>query len=161
MNKNHASGRALVFFAVAAALASAVPASAATVVVLDRTLPPEVTVTGTSFDVDEKTGRARLAVGFYDESLEGNMFSESFAVPGLSFDRARREVQYESGGSVATCAVAKKFLWSTTYEETEACRITVTNEPRTAAADPGERALTGWVVELATDEPTRSAGLKR
>ncbi len=160
MNKNHISGRALVFFAIAAAFASAVPASAATVVVLDRTLPPEVKVTGTSFDVDEKTGSARLAVNFYDESFQGNMFSESFAVPGLSFDRERREVRYESGGSIATCAVRKKILWGTSYPETGACPITVTSEPRTAAADPGERALTSWIVALAADEPTRSAGLK-
>ncbi len=161
MNKNHRSGRALVFFAIAAAFASAVPASAATAIVLDRTLPPEVKVTGTSFDVDEKTGRARLAVGFYDESFEGNMSSESFAVPGLSFDRERREVRYESGGSVATCAVRKTFLWATTYEGTDACRIIVTSEPRTAAAGSEERARTSWIVALTANEPTRSAGLKR
>ncbi|MFI5120815.1 MAG: hypothetical protein ACHQM4_10390 [Thermoanaerobaculia bacterium] len=161
MNKNLISGRALVFFAMAAALASAVPASAATVIVLDRTLPPEVKVTGTSFEVDEKLGRVRLAVDFYDDSFEGNLSSESFAVPGLSFDRERREVRYESGGSVVTCAVRKKILWGTTYPETGACPITVTSEPRTAADDPGERTLTSWVVALATDEPTKSARLKR
>ncbi|HMA28378.1 MAG TPA: hypothetical protein VKS23_00815 [Thermoanaerobaculia bacterium] len=159
MNKNRVSGRALVFFAIACA--SAAPASAATVIVLDRTLPPEVKVTGTSFDVDEKLGRVRLAVGLYDESFEGNISSEPVVVPGLTFDRERREVRYESKGSVVTCARPRKILWATRYEATDACRITVRSEPRIAAEGSGERALTGWVVELATNEPTRSAGLKR
>ncbi len=118
-------------------------------------------VTGTHFDVDEKLGRVRLAVDLYDESFEGNSFSETVVVPGLTFDRERREVRYESGGPAVTCAQPRKFLWATTYKETDACRITVRSEPRIADAGSGERALTGWVVELATVEPTRSAALKR
>ncbi len=161
MNKHAVSGRALVAFAIAAACATAVPASAATTIVLDRTLPPEVKVTGTNFDVDEKLGRVRLAVDLYDESFEGNSFSESVALAGLTFDRESREVRYESGSAVVTCAVAKKFLWATTYEGTDACRITVRKEPRVADTGAGTRTLTGWVVELATNEPMRSAGLKR
>jgi hypothetical protein len=161
MNKYALSGRALASFAFATACAFAVPASAATTIVLDRNLPPEVKVTGTSFDVDEKLGRARLAVDLYDDSFEGNSFSESVAVPGLTFDRENREVRYESEGAVVTCAVAKKFLWATTYEATDACRITVRSEPRIADGGATTRPLTGWVVELATNEPTRSAKLKR
>jgi len=57
MNKNHMSGRALVLFAMAAAFASAVPASAATILVLDRSLPPEVKITGTNYEVDEHLGQ--------------------------------------------------------------------------------------------------------
>ena len=161
MNKNHLSGGALVLFAAAAAFASAVPASAATIIVLDRTLPSEVKVTGTNFDVDEKLGRVRLAVNFYDESFEGNMFSESVPVAGLTFDRERREVRYENGGAAVTCAVPKKFLWATTYEATDACRISVRSEPRAADAGASTHPMTGWVVELATTDPTRSADLKR
>ena len=89
---------------------------------------------------------------------DGTLF---FCVPGLSFDRESREVRYESGGSVATCAVRKKILWGTTYPETGACSITVRSEPRIADTSAETPALTGWIVELATDEPTRSAGLKR
>jgi hypothetical protein len=161
MNRNRVFGRALVFCALAGAFASAVPASAASLIVLNRTLPAEVKVTGTNFDVDEKLGRARLAVDLYDESFEGSRFFESFEVPGLTFDRERREVRYESGGSVVTCAVARKFLWATTYEGTDACRITVRSEPRTMDARGGASAPRGWVVELTTPEPTRAAGLKR
>jgi len=145
----------------ATASAFAVPASAAGIVILDRDLPPEVKITGTSFEVDEGTGRARIAVDLYDESFEGNTFSESVAVPGLTFDRERREVLYESDGSTVTCAVRKKVLWAATYAESGACRITVRSEPRTADDGFQARAVTGWVVELATDEPTRSARLKR
>ena len=147
--------------ATAAAGAFAVPASAAPIVVLDRNLPREVRVTGTHFEVDERTASARIAVNLYDESFEGNMYSESVVVPGLTFDRERREVLYEAGGSTVTCAVRKKFLWATTYEASGACRIMVRSEPRTADDGFGTRAVTGWVVELATDEPTRSAGLNR
>lgn len=161
MSKNGVSGRALVAFALAAACTSAVPAAAAKIIVLDRSLPPEVKVTGTSFDVDEKLGRARIAVDLYDRSFEGNFFSESVAVPGLTFDRQRREVRYESGGSVVTCALSRNFLWGKTYPETGACRITVRSEPRVADTGAGAHSMTGWIVELATSEPTRSAGLKR
>ena len=160
MNGHSASGKTLIAFAIAAACAATVPASAATVIVLERSLPPEVKVSGTNFDVDERTGRVRLAVDLFDGSFDGNTSSESVAVPGLTFDRERRGVRYESGGSAVTCAVRKKLLWATTYEQTDACRITVRTEPRAADAGPGERPLMGWVVELATDEPTRSARLK-
>ena len=135
--------------ATAAAGAFAVPASAAPIVVLD-----------TNFDVDEKLGRVRLAVDLYDESFEGNRFSESVVVPGLTFDRERREVLYEAGGSTVTCAVRKKFLWATTYEASGACRIMVRSEPRTADDGFGTRAVTGWVVELATDEIRRAEPLR-
>jgi hypothetical protein len=153
MNKHSVSGRALIAVAIAAACACAVPASAAKVIVLDRTLPPEVKVTGTNFEVDEKLGSVRLAVDFYDEAFEGNLSSQSFAVPGLTFDREHREVRYESGGSAVTCARPRKILWATTYEATDACRITVRSEARIAE--------TGWIVEFSTHEPTRSARLKR
>jgi len=161
MNGKSLTGRALMAFAMAAASAFAVPASAAAIVVLDRNLPREVKVTGTDFEVDEGTARARIAVDLYDESFEGNLHSESVAVPGLTFDRERREVLFEVGGSTVTCAIQKKILWAATYPQTGACRITVRNEPRTADDGFQARAVTGWVVELKADEPTRSAGLKR
>jgi hypothetical protein len=161
MNGKSLTGRTLVAFAMATASAFALQASAAPIVVLDRNLPSEVKVTGTHFEVDEATAQVRIAVALYDESFEGNISSESVVVPGLTFDRARREVLYESGSSVVACARPKKFLWATTYPKTEECRITVRSEPRIADTGFGERALTGWIVELATDEPTRSARLSR
>ncbi len=151
------TGRALIVFAMVAACASSVPASAASVVVLDRNLPPEMKVTGTHFEVDEGTGNARLTVDLIDESFEGSFSSESLAVPGLVFDRERREVRYGRDGSGVTCAVRKKVLWTTTYPETGLCRVTVRRESRMVDSGFGMHAVTGWVVELATNEPARLA----
>lgn len=157
MNGYSLTGRALIVFAMAVACASPVPASAAQVVVLDPNLPPELKVTGTHFEVDEETGNARLAVDFVDESFERSLYSKSLAVPGLVFDRVRGEVRYERDGSGVPCATRKKILWTTTYPETGPCRITVRTESRTADSGSGMNAVTGWVVELATNEPTQSA----
>lgn len=160
MNRTHMSRNLLIAFALAAACPFGAPASAATIVVLHRSLPPEVRVSGTSFDVDEQRGRVRLAVDLYDDSWEGNVTTESVSVPGLRFDRERREVLYESEGSVVRCARRRTILWGTSYPATEACRITVRSEPLAADAD-ATRALTDWVVEFAAGEPTRSAALSR
>ncbi len=157
MNGHSLVGRALILVGMAAVCASSVPASAASVVVLDQTLPREVKVTGTHFEVDEKAGSARLAVDLFDESFETNIYSESLVVPGLVFDRAHREVRYEADGSGVTCAIRKKFLWATTYPETGQCRITVRTESRTADGGSGMQAATGWVVELATTEAPKYA----
>jgi hypothetical protein len=70
-------------------------------------------------------------------------------------------VRYEHDGAVVTSAVRQKVLWATTYPESGACRITLRKEPRTADDGSGARAVTGWVVALATNEPTRSTRLKR
>jgi len=156
MNGHSLTGRALIVFAMAAACASSVPASAASIVVLDRNLPPGMKVTGTHFEVDEGSGTARLAVDLFDDSFEGSWYSESFAVPGLVFDRVRGEVRYERDGSSVACATRKNVLWATTYPETGPCGITVRRESRTADSGSG-MAATRWVVELATNEPTRSA----
>ncbi len=153
MNGNHLTGRALIVFAMVAACASSVPASAASVAVLDRNLPPEMKVTGTHFEVDERSGTARLAVDLFDESFEGSWYTESLAVPGLVFDREHREVRYERDGSSVTCAARKKYLWTTAYPETGPCRIMVRRESRTADSGSGTNEVTGWVVELATNEP--------
>ena len=108
MNKHTFSGNSFIAFAIAAAGAAAVPATAATTIVLDRSLPPEVKVTGTRFDVDEKLGRVHLAVDLYDESFSGNSFSETVVVPGLTFDRERREVRCESGGPAVHVRAAQE-----------------------------------------------------
>lgn len=147
------------FVALALAFAAAAPASAATVIVLNRNLPPQVKVSNTEFDVDERAGSVRLAVELFDDSWEGNLSVESVEVPGLRFDRERQEVLYESGGSVVTCARRKRILWGTTWPATNACRITVKKESRTA--DAGGGAPTSWVVALVTDEPAKAARLSR
>lgn len=158
MCKPEVSTRTFRALAIAAACAFAAPASAATIGLLDVNLPAEVRVTGTNFEVDEQAGLARLAVDLYDESFEGNISTELVVVPGLTFDRELREVRYEGGGSVVTCARRKKILWGTSYPATEACRTVVRSEPRNVDAGFGARPLTRWVVELVTDEPARSTG---
>ncbi len=159
MNRPFLSGRTLIGLSIAAACAGALPVSAATAVVLDRRLPPAVKVTHTEFAVDERAGTARLAVDLYDDTWDGYASTESLDVPGLTFDRERREVRYESEGSVVTCARRGKFLWATTWPATGACRIVVRQEAPTA--DAGSGARTEWVVELVTDAPARAARLGR
>lgn len=161
VNGRSLAERTLIPLALAAACAFAPPTRASSIVVLDRNLPPEVKVTGTGFDVDERAGRVRLAVDLYDESFEGAIRSEAVVVPGLAFDRERGEVLYENDGSTVTCAVRKKVLWGRTYAETGACRISVRRESRAADGGLAPTAVTGWVVEFKADEPTRSARLKR
>jgi hypothetical protein len=117
--------------------------------VATRTLPPEKEVVGTEFDVDEKTGRVRVAGDYFDSSFEGAWYSESVPVPGLVFDRARREVRYESEGASVTCAVRKHVLFTTTYPVTPACRLSFANER-------GGDTKTA-VVRLSVDQPERSA----
>ncbi len=129
----------------ALAAAASCPASAAPVEVLRRSLPPLVSVVGTHFSVDEKAGRALLAVDYYDGSFEGSSYSELVAVPGLVFDRARREVLWEDEGADVACAVPRRVLWATAWRETGACRFVVTGE------DPPEPdAATTAVVRLVT-----------
>lgn len=151
--------KTLVALSIAAACASALPASAAPITILDRSLPPEVKILRTEFVVDEKTGSARVGVDLYDDSWDGYLTSESVVVPGLRFDRERREVIFESGGSVVTCARPRKILWGTDYPATAACPVLVRSETRNADAGAGARATRNWVVELVTDEPTRAARL--
>ena len=144
--------------ALAAACAIAAPVRAATAILVERALPPRVKVSGTEFQVDERSGRARLAVDFYDDTWDGYLTSESVDVPGLRFDRERGQVLYEHAGAVVACASREKFLWSTRYRETGACRIVVRSEA--PVADAGARASREWIVELVTDEPTKAARLR-
>lgn len=165
MNAHSLFRKTLTVLSVAAACASAVPASAATTIILNRSLPPQFEVTGTQFDVDEQTGRVRLTFDIFDFTWESNIVrTESVDVPGLRFDRERREVLYESKGSVVTCARRKKILWGTSYPATDACRIVVKSELRNQAASPELRARTDgtdWVIELETEEPAKTAGHSR
>lgn len=161
MIRSSSSRNALIFLAIAAACASAAPVSAAAITILERSLPPEVKVLRTEFDVDENKGSARVGVDLYDDSWDGYLTSESVVVPGLRFDRERREVVLESGGSVVTCARPKKILWGTDYPATGACQINVRSETPNTNAAAGERAPRNWTVELVTDEPTKAARLSR
>jgi hypothetical protein len=153
--------KTFIALSIAAAYAPATPASAEAITILSRSLPREVKVLRTEFDVDEKTGRARVGVDLYDDSEDGYLTSESVVVPGLRFDRERRAVVFESGGTVVTCARPKKILWATDYPATGACPIIVRSETQNADAGPEARARRNWVVELVTDEPTTTAGLER
>jgi hypothetical protein len=154
----------LIALSIASACASTTAAAVTNIIVV-RTLPPGMKVSGAEFKVDERTGSARLVVDVYDDSWEGNLFSDAVAVPGLRFDPERREVLYENGGAIVTCAQPRKFLWSTSYPATGACRIVVRSEPRKAGGDPGEaRAWADWrdwVVEFVTDEASKTAARSR
>lgn len=155
MNKHTLAGKSLLALAIAAVCASTVPASAETPVILHRSVPPQFEVTGTKFDVDERTGLVRLAFDVFDFTWEGSLVrTESIDVPGLRFDRERREVLYENGGGVVTCAKRKKFLWETSYPATDACRIVVRREVQNTD-------MTDWVVEFVTNGPAKSAGLSK
>lgn len=152
---------AVAALAIAAACAFSAPVRAATTILVDRTLPSSVKVSRTEFGVDESSGRAVVAVDFFDDTDEGYLTSESVDVPGLRFDRERGEVLYESDGSVLTCARRKKILWGTYYRETGACRIFVRNEASEAKAGSHASAAREWVVELVTGEPTKAARLSK
>lgn len=147
--------------ALAVACAVAAPASAVTLEVARRSLPREVTITGTHLEVDTKTDRVRVAVDYFDASFEGSWSSEHVTVPGLVFDRLKREVHYEADGSSVTCAVAKKSLWTTSYPLADGCRITVCNEADAGGDELRGEAATVSTVRLFVDEPQRAAGLKR
>lgn len=153
--------KTLIALSIAAACACAFPVSAAAITILDRSLPPEVKVLRTEFDVDEKTGSARVGVDLYDDSWDGYLTSESVVVPGLRFDRERREVVFESAGSVVTCARPTKILWGTDYRATGACPIVVRSETQNVDAGAAARAPRNWVVTLMTNEPTKAARLSR
>lgn len=145
----------LIAFSIAAICAFAVTASADTPVILHRSLPPQFQVTGTTFDVDERTGLVRLAFDVFDFTWESNLVrTESVDVPGLRYDRERGAVLYENGGAVVTCARRKKILWGTSYPATDACRIVVRSEVQNTG-------MTDWVVEFVTDGPAKSAGLSK
>ncbi len=145
----------LIAFSIAAICASAVPASAETPVILHRSLPPQFQIAGTKFDVDERTGLVRLAFDVFDFTWESSLVRTEFIdVPGLRFDRERREVLYQNGSSVVTCATRKKVLWVTSYPATDACRINVRSEVQTSG-------MTDWVVEVVTNEPAKAVELSR
>jgi hypothetical protein len=140
---------------IAAICASSAPAAAETPVILHRSLPPQFQVAGTKFDVDERTGLVRLAFDVFDFTWEGSLVrTETIDVPGLRFDRERREVLYQNGGSVVTCARRKRFLWATSYPATAACRINVRSEVENSG-------MTDWVVEVAVDGSAKTAELSR
>jgi len=147
--------RTLIAFSIAAVCASAVPASAETPVILQRRLPPQFQVMDTKFDIDEATGRVRLAFDVFDFTWESNLVRTEFIdIPGLRFDRERGAVLYESGGAVVACARRKKTVWGTSYPATGACRIVVRSEVQNAG-------MTDWVVEFVTDGPAKGAGLSK
>jgi hypothetical protein len=139
----------------ATALLSTLPAAGASIEVWSRPLPPEVKVTGAHFEADEKTGRAVVVVELLDESFETNLFEETVPVPGLVFDRERRQVLYEHDGTSVACATRKKVLFATTYPATAACRLSLENEKATLESGVRSEPGTLSAVRLAV---TESAG---
>jgi len=148
---------ALAFCLGVAGLGFALPADAATLRVFEKSVPREISVTGTHYDVDEKTGRAQLVVELLDESFEGRIFEESIAIPGLSFDRESGEVRYQAGNTAVTCAVRRKVLWATTYAPTPECRLGVRNEATLDDDGHDVHRMTEAVVEMTVREATRTS----
>jgi hypothetical protein len=141
----------------------ALPARAVTLNVFSGTLPPSVQVVAAQYEVDVPTGRVGLAVDFVDgtfgwTSFEAVSFSKTFPVPALRFDAARREILASDGDRSLVCASARKFLWSTYYRESGACRIVLTNEPTTQDDGVHRSTATAARVEIVLEAPRVALG---
>jgi hypothetical protein len=106
-------------------LLSSVAANAKTLVV-DREVPPSVSVAGTSFAADPTLHRAWLVVDFLEHGgEEEQVYSQTVPVAGLTYDPATRTIRLQDGEREVTCAVGKRLLWATYYRATSACPIRV------------------------------------
>jgi len=115
------------------------PALAAhgTIITVERDVAPNVSVAGTSFAADPDQGRAWVVVDLAEHGgEEEQVYSQRFAVPGLSYDAATRSIHLQAGGRDLTCAVGKRVLWATYFRATSDCPIRVQQTPQ-AQADAG------------------------
>ena len=141
----------------------ALPARAVTLPVYSGTLPPSVQVVAAQYEVDATTGRVGLAVDFADrapgsEPVQAALFTQTFPAPALRFDAARREILVSDGDRSLVCASARKFLWSTYYKESGACRIILTNAPTTQDEGVHRSAATTARVEIVLEAPRVAIG---
>jgi hypothetical protein len=61
--------------------------------VVEREVPPDVTVVGTSFDADRDLGQAWVVVDFAGhDGSEDQIYSERVPMPGLTYDAATRTI---------------------------------------------------------------------
>lgn len=141
----------------------ALPARAVTLPVFSGTLPPSVQVVAGQYEVDAATGHVGLAVDFVDGdlgigSLQAALFTQTFPVPALRFDAARREIVASDGDQRIVCASARKFLWSTYYRESGACRVVLSNVPTTQDEGVHRSSATAARVEIVLDAPRVATG---
>lgn len=107
----------------------------ATTLVVDRDVPPTVSVAGASFDADRDLHSAWIVVDFVEHGgEEEQVYSERLAVPGLTYDAATRTIHLQDGDRSITCAVTKRLLWATYFSLTSECPIRVQQSPPEAKA---------------------------
>jgi hypothetical protein len=101
-------------------------AAHAKTLVVDREVPPLVSVAGTSFAADPTLHRAWLVVDFLEHGgEEEQVYSQTVPVDGLTYDAATRTIRLQDGEREVTCAVGKKLLWATYFRATSACPVRV------------------------------------
>ena len=125
-------------------------AAHATTVVVERDVPPAVSVAGAAFEADRDLHDAWVVVDFVEHGgEEEQVYSERLAVPGLTYDAATRTIQLQDGDRSVTCAVTKRLLWAAYFSPTSECPIRVQQSPPEAKAygvAQGEKAR--FVVEV-------------
>lgn len=125
------------FFCIASLLSLAGLAAHGTTVVVERDVPPAVSVAGAAFEADRDLHNAWVVVDFveHDGGDEGEqVYSERLAVPGLTYDAATRTIHLQDGDRSMTCAVTKRLLWATYFSPTSECPIRVQQSPPEAKA---------------------------
>jgi len=121
----------------------------ATILTIDRDLPPAVGVIGTSFAADTANDRAWVVVDYIDHTADGDLVrGERVEVPGLSYDRATRTIRLQEGERQLTCAVGRKVLWVTSFRATADCPVEVREVQGTGDGGPAPGGKTHVVIDV-------------
>ena len=128
--------RIIRFFCLASLLSLPSLAAHATTLVVERDVPPTVSVAGAAFEADRDLHDAWVVVDFVESGGdEGEqVHSERLTVPGLTYDAATRTIHLQDGDRSITCAVTKRLLWATYFSPTTECPIRVQQSPPAAKA---------------------------
>jgi hypothetical protein len=121
----------------------------ATILTIDRDLPPAAGLIGTSFAADTANDRAWVVVDYIDHTADGDLVrGERVEVPGLTYDAATRTIRLQEGGRELTCAVGRKVLWVTSFRATADCPVGVREVQGTDDGDPAPAGKTHVVVDV-------------
>ena len=108
-----------------------------TVTVLDQPLAPSVRVGDVIFEVNEKLGRAWVALHLDDTVLDigGDGVSgssrERALVPGLRYDAEKRQILFHDGSRERLCATAARgFFRGLAFRPAVGCALAVRREER-------------------------------
>jgi hypothetical protein len=122
-----------------------------TTLVVDREVPPSVSVAGASFDADRDLGQAWVVVDFAEYGgWEDQVHSERLPVPGLTYDAATRTIHLQDGDRDITCAVGKRLLWGTYFRPTSDCQIRVQPSPQAKVGGAAQAETARFLVEVGT-----------